>query len=122
MFFMIKGYKSLRTIKSIWLHYLHTCCVLGLSFHLGKSLCKNYTFLGVENIANHVQPTLNRCFLTTCTFDLWMSKVAHDICSPLCWISCLITRSRKMFALGYLKQIIHLGQNIVKGAINVILH
>jgi hypothetical protein len=42
MFFMIKGYMSLRTIKSIWLHYLHTCCVLGLSFHLGKFLWKKF--------------------------------------------------------------------------------
>jgi hypothetical protein len=41
VFFMIKGYMSLRTI---WLHYLHTCCKLGLSFHLGKSLCKKLYF------------------------------------------------------------------------------
>jgi hypothetical protein len=44
MFFMIKGYMALRTIKSIWLHYLHTCCVLGLSFHFRKSLWKKLYF------------------------------------------------------------------------------
>jgi hypothetical protein len=116
MFFMIKGYMSLRTIKSIWLHYLNTCCVLGLSFHLGKFLWKKFYL-----------PWCWKHYKPCATYYKWMS-FNHLHLWPLYVKSCTwyvhhcarfycsIIKSQNMFALGYLKQLIHLGQKTFNGA------
>jgi hypothetical protein len=42
-----------------------------------------------KTLVEHVQPNLAECLLAMCTFDLWMSKGAHDVCKSMDQVTAL---------------------------------
>jgi hypothetical protein len=79
-FLIVKNHIPLQFIESSWLKRL--------SMHL----CPRIVFLSRKQFANelfprlvektkqlYVLPTIVECHFATTSFDLWMSKVGHDI-------------------------------------------
>jgi hypothetical protein len=89
MFFVIKGFMPLRIVGYIDLHM--SCALVQ------------------KTLVDHVQPTLNECLSTICTFQhsplTFECQKVHPMYS-IVW--CPIIGSLSMFAMNYLRQLIHL--------------
>jgi hypothetical protein len=80
MLFVIKGYLSMKIVESIWLQRMAYMLCLRVVFPSIKEFVDDVFFGLVEKpMLTYVHPTLTDCISTTCTFDLLMSKGAHDV-------------------------------------------
>jgi hypothetical protein len=68
MVFVVKGLLFMKTIKSIWLQ------------RLVYKLCLKVVFLYSRKVfVEKVIPTLVNYLLITCTFQIWVSRHAHNV-------------------------------------------
>jgi hypothetical protein len=80
MLFVIKGYLPMKTIESSYL-YLMACRLRPRVVFLIKELFVDDVFFGLveKTMFTCVHLAFANCISSTCTFDLWMSKGAHDV-------------------------------------------
>jgi hypothetical protein len=80
MLFVIKGFLPMRIVESIWLQKMAYKLCPRLVFPSRKTFVDDVLSRLVEKtMFTYVHPTLINCISATCTFDLWMSKGAHDV-------------------------------------------
>ncbi len=80
MLFIIKSFLPLRTLESVWFQRLAFKLCPKVSFSSRKVFTKKVLPSLVNTTSTEfVQFALVECLTATCTFDLWMSKGAHDV-------------------------------------------
>ncbi len=77
---IVKNHLPLQFVESVWLK----CLMLQLCPHVqfpSQKLFSNIVLpkLLEKNRETYVFPLLNDCSCATASFDLWMSKGAHDV-------------------------------------------
>lgn len=78
--FIINSFFPLRIVKFVCLQRLAFWLCLRVNFPLKRVFTNNILHALVNRtLTEYVQLTLAKCLITTCNFDLWMSKGGHYI-------------------------------------------
>ncbi len=80
MLFMIKSFLPLRTVEFVWFQRLALWLCSKVSFSSRRVFTEeDFPSLVNTTSTKFVQLGLAKCLTSTCIFDLWMSKGAHDV-------------------------------------------
>lgn len=70
----------MKVVESIWLQRLTYKLCPQVVFQFMKTFVEDILFGFIKKtMIMYMQPTLVNCLRATYTFDLWMSKEAHDV-------------------------------------------
>ncbi len=79
-FFVVKNHLPIQFVERIWLKHLVIHLCPRVMFPSRKMFSKYALVNLVEKTKQkYVLPKLKQCYYATFSFDLWMSKGAHDV-------------------------------------------